>query len=164
MTEDRIGLLQRMPVFGGIRTEVIQFLLGLCPVVSVAANDYFFREGDKGDSMFVLEMGKAAVLKSSRGRDHLLRILNEGDCFGEMAVMDHCPRSASVRAVEDCAAIHISAANLHRVYVQDLKQFALIQMNMGREVCRRLRDADDMLFGVKLGTSYTDIEHVFLAG
>jgi CRP-like cAMP-binding protein len=78
--------------------------------------------------------------------------------------MDHCPRSASVRAVEDCAAIHISAANLHQVYAQDLKQFALMQMNMGREVCRRLREADDMLFGVKLGTSHSNIEHVFLAG
>ena len=108
MREDRIELLQRMPIFGGIRTEVIQFLLGSCPMVSVAADDSFFREGDKGDSMFVLEMGKAAVLKSLRGQDYLLRILNEGDCFGEMTVMDHCPRSASIRAVEDCAAIHIS--------------------------------------------------------
>jgi len=41
-----------------------------------------------------------------------------------MAVMDHCPRSASVRAVEDCIAIRISAANLYEVYAQDLKQFA----------------------------------------
>jgi CRP/FNR family transcriptional regulator, cyclic AMP receptor protein len=163
MHEARIELLQRMPVFGGIRTEVLQFLLGLCPIVSVAANDFFFRERDKGDSMFVLEMGKAAVLKSSRGQDYLLRTLSEGDCFGEMAVMDHCPRSASVRAVEDCVAIHISATNLHQVYAQDLKQFALMQMNMGREVCRRLREADNMLFDVKLGTSHGDIEHKFLA-
>jgi len=163
MHEARIELLQRMPVFGGIRTEVLQFLLGLCPIVSVPANDLFFRERDKGDSMFVLETGKATVLKSWRGQDYLLRTLNEGDCFGEMAVMDHCPRSASVRAVEDCVAIHISSANLYRVYAQDLKQFALMQMNMGREVCRRLREADNMLFGVKLGTSHGDIEHVFLA-
>jgi CRP/FNR family cyclic AMP-dependent transcriptional regulator len=87
----------------------------LCPIVSVAADDFFFREGDKGDSMFVLEMGKAAVLKSWRGQDHLLRTLNEGDCFGEMAVMDHCPRSASVRAVEDCIAIHVAVYNVFNV-------------------------------------------------
>ena len=53
--------------------------------------------------------------------------------------MDLLPRSASVRAVEDCTAIRLSAANLYQVYEQDLKQFALIQMNMGREVTRRLR-------------------------
>jgi len=164
MKEARIELLQRMPVFGGIRTEVLQFLLGLCPIVSVATNEFFFRESDNGDSMFVLEIGKVAVLKSWEGEDYLLRTLREGDCFGEMALIDHCPRSASVRAVEDCSAIQISAANLYRLYAQDLKQFALIQMNMGREVSRRLRDADNMLFGVKLTAPHESIEHVFWAG
>ncbi len=113
--------------------------------------------------MFVLESGKVAVLKSWRGQDYLLQTLTVGDCFGEMAVMDHCPRSASVRAVEDCTAIRISAANLYRVYAQDLKQFALIQMNMGREVCRRLREADNRLFSAKMGTPEVDVGHVFLA-
>ncbi len=146
MQDARIELLQRMPLFGGIRADILQFLLGLCPVVSVPTNAYFFREHDQADSMFILEAGKVAVLKSWRGREYLLGTLKEGDCFGEMAVMDLCPRSASVRATEDCTAIHLSAANLHRLYDQDLKQFALIQMNMGREVSRRLREADNLLF------------------
>ena len=101
MQEARIELLQRMPIFGGIRTEILQFLLTLCPIVSVPMNEFFFREHEQGDSMFVLEVGKAAVLKSWRGQDHLLQTLKEGDCFGEMAVMDHGPRSATVRAIED---------------------------------------------------------------
>ena len=151
MQEARIELLQRMPIFGGIRTEILQFLLASCPIVSIPTNEFFFREHDQGDSMFVLEMGKAAVLKTWRGQDYLLQTLKEGDCFGEMAVIDHCERSASVRAVEDCTAIRISAANLYELYAQDLKQFALIQMNMGREVCRRLRVADNRLFGARMG-------------
>ena len=161
MQEARIELLQRMPIFGGIRTEILQFLLDFCPIVSIPTNEFFFREHEQGDSMFVLERGKAAVLKSWSGEDYLLKTLNQGDCFGEMAVMDHCPRSASVCAVEDCIAIQISAANLYRVYAQDLKQFALIQMNMGREVCRRLREADDRLFSAKMGMPEADIGHVF---
>ena len=160
----RIELLQRMPIFGGIRADVLQFLLGLCPVVSVSTNEFFFREHDQADSMFVLEAGKVAVLKSWHGQEYLLRTLKEGDCFGEMAVMDITPRSASVCAVEDCTAIRLSAADLYQVYAQDLKQFALIQMNMGREVCRRLREADNRLFRARMGTPNADIEHVFLAG
>ena len=163
MHEARIELLQRMPVFGGIRADVLQSLLGLCPVVSVPKNEFFFREHDQADSMFVLEAGKVAVLKSWRGQEYLLKILKEGDCFGEIAVMDHFPRSASVRAVEDCTAIRLSAANLYQVYEQDLKQFALIQMNMGREVTRRLREADNQLFRARFGPD-ADIEHIFLAG
>jgi CRP/FNR family transcriptional regulator, cyclic AMP receptor protein len=106
--------------------------------------------------------GKCAVLKSWQKEDYLLQTLQEGDCFGEMALIDHCPRSASVRAVEDCRATRISAADLHRVYARDLKQFALIQMNMGREVCRRLREANDRLFSAKMGVPDTD-GHLFLA-
>jgi CRP-like cAMP-binding protein len=163
MQDARIELLQRMPIFGGIRTEILRFLLAQCPIVSTPANEFFFREHDQGDSMFVLEMGKVAVLKSWRGQDYLLQSLKEGDCFGEMAVMDHCPRSASVRAVEDCVAICISAANLYEVYARDLKQFALIQMNMGREVCRRLREANNRLFGARMGMPDANIGQVFLA-
>jgi CRP/FNR family transcriptional regulator, cyclic AMP receptor protein len=163
MQEARIELLQTMPIFGGIRTDTLQFLLAFCPVVAVPMNEFFFREHDQGDSLFVLEIGEAAVLKSWRGQNHLIQTLKVGDCFGEMAVMDHCQRSASVRASEDCTAIRISAANLYRVYGQDLKQFALIQMNIGREVCRRLREANSRLFSAKMGTPDADIGHVFLA-
>ena len=163
MLEARIELLQQMPIFGGIRTEVLQGLLASCLIVSVPRNEFFFREQDHGDSMFVLEIGKAAVLKSWRGQDYLLQTLKEGDCFGEMAVMDHGQRSATVRAIEDCNAIRISAANLYAVYAQDLKQFALIQMNMGREVSRRLREADNRLFRARMGTPEADIGQTFLA-
>jgi CRP-like cAMP-binding protein len=149
--EARIELLQRMPIFGGIRADILQFLLTLCPVVFVPANGFFFHEHDEADSMCVIQAGKVAVVKSWGEQEHVLSILKAGDCFGEMAVMDHGQRSASVRAVEDCTAICISAANLHRLYALDLKQFTLIQMNMGREVCRRLREAGDQLFRAKLG-------------
>ena len=131
MRDARIELLQQMPVFGGVRAGILEFLLDLCPLVTVAAHDFFFREDDPGDAMFVLETGRVEVLKSWQGEDHLLQTLTVGDCFGEMAVMDHCPRSASVRAMSDASAIRISSADLYQVYAQDLKQFALIQMNIG---------------------------------
>ena len=160
MQKARIELLQRMPIFGGIRTQTLQFLVDLCPIASIPANEFFFREPDQGDSMFVLEIGKVAVLKSWGGQDYLLQFLKEGDCFGEMAAMDHCPRSVSVRAVDDCRAISISAANLYEVYARDLKQFALIQMNMGREV---LREANDRLFGARMGMTDTNIGPILLS-
>ena len=75
MQAARIELLQRMPIFGGIRTETLQFLVALCPVVSVSTSEFYFREPDEGDAMFVLEMGKVAVLKSWRGQDYLLQTL-----------------------------------------------------------------------------------------
>ena len=59
MQEARIELLQQMPIFAGIRAEILQFLLAVCPTASVSENDFFFREHEDGDSMFILEAGKS---------------------------------------------------------------------------------------------------------
>ncbi|MDH5538502.1 MAG: cyclic nucleotide-binding domain-containing protein [Rhizobacter sp.] len=122
--------------------------------MSLAQGEFFFRQGEPGESMFVLERGRVEILKERTGAEpHVLRDLGAGDCFGEMAIMDLAPRSASVRALEDCVAIEVSSANLMRLYQKDLEQFALIEMNLGRELSRRLREADErmdrMFIGVK---------------
>jgi CRP-like cAMP-binding protein len=114
--------------------------------------------------MFVLEEGRVAVLKRWQGANCLLRNLERGDCFGEMALLDLSPRSASVRAVEDCAAIELSAASLYQLYKKDLEQFAMIEMNMGREVSRRLRESDERLFRARMGVANVGADYVFPAG
>jgi CRP/FNR family cyclic AMP-dependent transcriptional regulator len=142
-----------MPIFGGIRPDVLQFLVGGAATVSVQAGAYFFREDDQAQSVFVLETGRVAVLKLWNGQEHLLTHLGQGDCFGEMALMDLFPRSASVRAVEACSALELAASAFYGLYEKDLEQFALIQMNLGREVSRRLRLADERLFRLKMASA-----------
>jgi CRP/FNR family transcriptional regulator, cyclic AMP receptor protein len=56
-----------------------------------------------------------------------------------------------VRVIEACRAIEIATTALHRLAERDMEQFALIQMNIGREVCRRLRATDELLFRVRRG-------------
>ncbi len=163
MQEARIRLLQRMAIFGGIRDEILEFLLERSPIIRVPRDEFFFRESEQGHSMFVLEEGKVAVLKCWQGGDCLLRILEQGDCFGEMALLDLCPRSASVRAVEDCVAIELSAASLHELYEKDLEQFTMIEMNMGREVSRRLRESDERLFRARMGVADVSADYLFPA-
>lgn len=160
MQETRIKLLQSMPVFGGVRADILDFLLKQCPVVSIPAQKFFFHENDDADSIFVLEAGEAALLKSWGGREYLLRTMKVGDCFGEMAIMAFAPRNASARAVEDCSAIRLSVATLHQLYAHDLEQFTLIQMNMGREVARRLRESDDRLLRAAMGSPDADASAV----
>ena len=64
MTATSLELLQAMPIFGAIREDTLKFLLERAEEVSVDKDDYFFRENDQGSSMFVLEEGRVAVLKS----------------------------------------------------------------------------------------------------
>ena len=150
-----------MPIFGGIRAEVLEFLLSASGTVCVPKGQFFFRENDKAESMFVLEAGQVAILKLWNGQQYLLQHLRQGDCFGEMALLDLFPRSASVLAAEDCRAIELSTASFHTVYQRDLEQFALIQMNIGREISRRLRVADEQLFRAKMGTPFSELDGPF---
>lgn len=167
METKRIELLQRMPIFGALRQDTLQFLLEQSRSKSVSAGEYFFREKDPADSLYVLEEGRATVLKGWQDGELLLRYLERGDCFGEMALMDFFPRSASVRAVADCTALALAPADLFRLFERDAEQFALIQMNMGREVSRRLRESDEQLFRARMveakGASDFDTETVFRA-
>ena len=164
MQQSRIEFLQGMPVFGAIRNDMLEVLLEHAPTVVVRAGDFFFRENDQASSMFVLETGRAVVLKGWQGHDMVLHSLRAGDCFGEMALMDLFPRSAGVRAEEDCSAIEFTAADLLHLFEHDIEQFALIQMNIGREVCRRLRAADELLFRAKMGEEHSGSGTLFRSG
>ncbi|MBN1671767.1 MAG: cyclic nucleotide-binding domain-containing protein [Kiritimatiellae bacterium] len=150
MEEQRIALFQSMPVFGGLTDETLEFLVDRAREVFVHTGDYFAREGEHGCSLFVLEQGRVQIIKAWKGVDYELNRLNPGDCFGEMELIDHGPRCASIRAIEDSTALEVTAVHLHELYRKDLSQFAMIHMNMGREVSRRLRKADDELFRAKV--------------
>lgn len=143
----RIAMLQQMPLFGGISEAALSFLLGVSADVQIPRGAFFFREGEPGESMFVLESGLVEVRKRAPQGSLLLCRLGPGNCFGEMAMIDLSPRSASVQALENCSGFEIFAASLFQLYERDLEQFALIQMNMARELSRRLRVADERLLG-----------------
>lgn len=140
-----------MPIFGALSEASLDLLLAQSPVREVPAGSEFFHEGDAADCMYVLERGRVAVVKHWQGREWRLGELGAGDCFGEMALMDLVPRSATLRALEDSRALVLTPADLQRLAEQDLEQFALVQMNIGREVCRRLRATDELLFRLRVG-------------
>ncbi len=151
---DSIELLRGMPVFGGLADSALCFLLEQSQTLEVAAGQRFFREGDTAESMFVLTAGSVRIEKEFNGEPVEIRKLVVGDCFGEMAIIDLQSRSASVSAVVNCEAIEVTRATLHHLYQDDVQQYAIIMMNMGREVSRRLRIASDRLFAFDQSTLY----------
>lgn len=158
MQQSRIEALQRMPIFGGMLPETLEFLVDSAQLREVPKNDFFFHESEVPDFIYVLETGSVSVLKSWHGKQYKIRHLGPGDCFGEMALIDLFPRSASVMAVSDCTAIALSPDVVHQLYERNLEQFALIQMNFARELSRRLRVADDRLFSFRMGEPYSEAE------
>mgnify|MGYP000957136504 CR=1 FL=1 len=151
MDARRVELLQRMPVFGALSAATLELLLAQSRHRVVTQGDWFFREGDEARTMYVIETGHAVVTRHWQGREVELNRFGPGDCFGEMALMDLHPRSAAVRALEDCTAIEFGPEEMMQLHDADLEQFALLQMNLARELCRRLRATDDLLFRAAMG-------------
>ncbi len=145
MERAQIDLLRRMPVFGGLRESALRRLLERATTVHRAGGEAFFLKGDAAKAMYVLESGRVAVTKRWQEEEFVLHELAAGDCFSEMALMGLQPRSASVRTLQACDAIAFGTHDMLHLYETDVEQFALMQMNLGRELCRRLRATDERL-------------------
>jgi CRP-like cAMP-binding protein len=159
MSQSRVELLQCMPVFHGLREDTLRVLLAASNIACVPAGEYFFRQGDDALYMYVLESGEVHIEKSWQDRELDLGKLGPGECFGEMALIELSSRSASISAVIDSTAIEISAVHLQSVHDFDIEQFIVIQSNIARELCRRLRMADESrLRAVPARADFTDSE------
>jgi EAL domain-containing protein (putative c-di-GMP-specific phosphodiesterase class I) len=73
-----------------------------------AAGQSVFREGDWGEDAYLIEMGKVDITVSRNGEEVTVATLHEGEMFGEIALVDRLPRTASVVVVEDCTLIPIT--------------------------------------------------------
>ena len=102
--ETRLELLAGMAVFGALNEQTLELITRLAVPVRKAAGEHFFLEGDAGDDMYVLRSGEVEIYKTWRSEERMLALMKAGDCFGEMALVDLFPRSASARAAKDCEA------------------------------------------------------------
>ncbi|HMV42767.1 MAG TPA: cyclic nucleotide-binding domain-containing protein [Leptospiraceae bacterium] len=78
---------------------------------SYMQNQMIFSENEPGQDLFILQKGKVKITKIIKGTDVLLNIMKPGDIFGEMALLDNKPRSASAIAMEDADLLAINKAN-----------------------------------------------------
>lgn len=151
MIEPKRKLLQDISLFSSLSsTNTITFLLERAIETQRKKGEYFFQEGDAAESLFILESGHIAVIKYWEDRQYLLAEMHAGACFGEMALMDSYPRSASIIALEDSIALEITVSTLLELCENDLADFSSLQMNLGREVSQRLRELEDRLFQFRL--------------
>lgn len=150
--EISIEKLRDFPVFGGLTDETLKFIMREAAYIPAAIGDYFFREDDPANAMYVLLSGEVGAFKTWQKQEYLIRKLSTGDCFGEMALIDLRPRSASIKALAPCVTLELTSATFYEIYRHDLEQFTLMYMNLGRELSRRLRSSDEAAFSAMMRT------------
>jgi CRP/FNR family transcriptional regulator, cyclic AMP receptor protein len=138
--------LRNIGLFGALSDDVLDYLATLLTVETPPAGATLFREGEDANAMFVVINGEVEVLKKSkRSVEARVAVLGPGDWFGEMSIVDIQPRSATVRALAPSRLLRVTSADLDALYRHDLRSYAIIILNLARELSRRLRVADGIL-------------------
>lgn len=149
-TDERIHLLQSIAFFGAINDRSVALILELSETITLQPGEFFFHQDDHADALYILEKGEASIFKEFDNQEYLLRKISDGACFGDMALIDLSTRAGSVRAETECTAIKIPALALYSLYQQDPEQHLILQMNIAREMCRRLRASHDQCFQLQI--------------
>jgi CRP-like cAMP-binding protein len=140
------SMLRDIGLFGGLDDETLVLLARELPTEHADIGAVVVREGDVARDMFVVVAGELEVVKQGRAGEVRVALLGPGDWFGEMAVLDVQPRSATVRAVAPTMLVRMTSEHVERLlYRRDVRQYALLLMNIARELSRRLRVADGIL-------------------
>jgi CRP-like cAMP-binding protein len=138
--------LAHTPIFAGLPERVIDRIAGAIRIVHASAGEELLREGDPARSMFVVRDGEIEIFKGGRGRaEQTLAILTQGDCLGEMSLIDIQPRSATARARGAAVLYVLELAEIAKLYGSDVEAYALLVLNISREISRRLRCADELI-------------------
>jgi CRP-like cAMP-binding protein len=163
MLIDQTELIRKIPVCGGLREQTLRFILNQSEEQRFLAGNYFFRQGDAGDCLYVLRSGTAIVERLWEGTPIVIARIGPGDCFGEMSLIDLQRRFAAVKAESECRVIRVPYTAISKLCQIDVEQYAMVMMNLGREVSRRLRIAGERLFKYQqeLGQQWFDDELVF---
>ena len=118
--QKKLALLRRTPLLSALSETSLRALLGASQETALAKGEIVFEEGEPGRSMYVVLQGKVVIYKQGKR----IAVGNPGDYFGEMALIDQSPRSATVVATEDSEIIPIDE-RLFVILVQDAPYFAL---------------------------------------
>jgi CRP-like cAMP-binding protein len=133
----REDLLKSVPIFSELGRGDLSRLAKLMVERTVSAGDAVIEENDQAAGFFVVSKGKLEAERQGK----TLASYGPGDFFGEMALFEGFPRSATVRAVEDSELLAMTRWD----FTAELKNRPQIALGMLPVLVRRLRDADQRL-------------------
>ena len=140
--EDIAELLSRVPLFAGLAEREVAELAQVAVPRSWLAGEAVFREGDSGDTCYVIRSGGVRVTRRhSDGRQITLAELREGDIFGELAMFGGETRSATVEALTPTSGVALLAGDLRRTMLAH----PAIAVAMLEGLADRIRAANERL-------------------
>jgi CRP/FNR family transcriptional regulator, cyclic AMP receptor protein len=143
---DLKAFLLATPFFGGLSDASLDFLVSMLVERRFDAGTIVVAEGEPGRSMFIVHSGDLVVSRRlESGQVIRMAGLAPGDFFGEMTLIEMQNRSATVVAQSPTVLYELTAQKLYACYKTDIGAYVMVIQNINRELCRRLRRADNRI-------------------
>lgn len=128
LTREQISLrLREVALFQGLGQDDLSEILRISEAVRVDSGEYVFEEGERGDHFYVIVHGSIELRKATGAGFKRLAVLRAGQAFGEMALLNQTPRSASAFALEDTYLLSVSRAAFSQMLGGDTLSVRLLK-------------------------------------
>jgi CRP/FNR family transcriptional regulator, cyclic AMP receptor protein len=147
-----IDNLRRVEIFAGLLDDELLKVAELCKAVRVSAGKAVFEEGDGGEELYIIHEGSVRVMINSRKPDgtfapSTINMLYQGQCFGEMILLNSAVRSASVVAAEVTMLIVIREPDFRRLCDANPRIGYVVIRNLAQDLAYKLRSSNLLLRG-----------------
>lgn len=137
----RPSRLRQMPILNSLGDELLAELAGLFATEHRAEGREVLREGDPGDRFYIVVRGRAAVLKRTPSGAYLqLSVLEDGDHFGEIALLRNVPRTATVRTLTPCMFLTLTRSQ----FLGALEKAPDIKAVISQLMAQRILDQEEI--------------------
>lgn len=153
-------MLENIPLFEGLPQEDLRAISSHAVTKSFAKNTVIMHEGDESDSLYVILSGRVKIfLSDEEGKEVILSAQGPGEYFGELALIDEAPRSASVMTLEDCKLSIVSK----RDFESCLVRYPAIALQVIKGLTKRLRNLTDNVKSLALMDVYGRVARTLLS-
>jgi len=140
--EKIVEIMKKIPMFGGLKDEQYYKILNICSKKLVPGDQYLCNAGEPSDALYILAKGQLEVM--TRNGAFLAYIIMFGS-VGEMGVFTETPRSASVKATEDCVVLTVQKTELFRLFETDYVLGNQVLLNVVRDLAGKIQEDNDVI-------------------
>ncbi len=137
--------LERLALAAGLSEDELASLRRSLRRAELNADEVLFREGEPGDKLYLLARGAVSILVDGGGQQRRIVTFAPGSVFGEAAMLDGAPRSATATVIEDAIVYSLSRRALDALARSDPSLATKLLVNLGRHLSARLRQTTDTL-------------------
>lgn len=150
-----LGIMRSIPLFEGLPEKGLRVVREQCHVRQFKDGEHVFRAGEPGVGLYIILEGRVNVYSTRSGREEILAELEYGDFFGELALLEETPRTASAVSLGYSRMLGFFRPDLDLIIKRNPRLSNLLLLNIARVTGRRLIYTTELLDRARMDLNRT---------